>query len=193
VQDALDVMAISVDQNVGNEMNGDSSVNLESNILKPNNVENISGRQDHSIEYASCSADPKNFPEAAVVKDDQEMRSVAAEGREELSREEPTSSQESCVLQGTLCDEDDMMDQAIDTDDPVEEKVLIRDESAIFAEVVHHIDRARSALQMYQQDLGQQPIHQNTDGIHARDRILSLWYESSKLTTFLYELSEKLR
>lgn len=77
----------------------------------------------------------------------------------------------------------------------VEEQHHTHDESAIFAQVLHHIDNARSTLQNYQQNLEQQPMDYpgSTDNTHRRDKILSMWYESNKLTNLLYELREKLK
>ena len=184
LQNASDMM----DQTIG--LNGDSSNRPESNILKADNAEEITGGQVHPIEYSSCLGQ-NTLVEPTAVKDGQKMELAAAEGAEERSRDESSSSQECCVLQATLCDEDDMTGQVMEA--PVEEKLMTRDESSIFAEVVHHIHIARSTLQMYHQDIGQQPIQQNTDSIHTRDKLLSLWYESSKLTTLLYELSEELK
>ena len=181
VQNASDMM----DQTVG--LNGDSSNRPESNILKADNAEEITGGQVHPIEYSSCLGQ-NTLVEPTAVKDGQKMELAAAEGAEERSRDDSSSSQECCVLQATLCDDDDMTGQVMEAP-----KLMTRDESSIFAEVVHHIHRARSTLQIYHQDIGQQPIQQNTDTIHTRDKLLSLWYESSKLTTLLYELSEEMK
>ena len=192
VQEALDAMISSVAQSNDNEIhnnaieidNGDGSHCLdEPNLDKDRMVVAQEEEEDLPMGHSSSSA-------AAAVEENQAM-GLTTNG--EQSRDESESYRECMHIPSTLCDDDDLTSgQMIDA---MVEEQHSHDENAIFANVLHHIDTARSALQNYQQDLEQRPLMhlQNTDSSRRRDKILSMWYESNKLTNLLYELRENLK